>query len=326
MISRRILVTGAAGYIGSVLVRQLLAGGYTVYGLDCLLFGDDGIQELYDDPHFKFTRADIREAASYAPLLAEVDSIIHLAAIVGDPACNKSPELAKETNLEASKRLLEAAQRISSVKRFVFVSTCSNYGLRQGVEYCAEDSPLDPLSLYAETKVAFEKEVLAASTRRDFVPTVLRFATAYGLSPRMRFDLTVNEFTREVALGEELVIYGKQFWRPYCHTQDLARACIRVVESEPNAVDHQVFNVGSTSENYTKKQLADLLLELKPEARIKYIPKIVDRRDYKVNFDRIKNRLGLTTSKTVRDGITEIFDALGTGRFAAPYAAEFSNS
>ena len=321
----RILVTGAAGYIGSTLVRHLLDKQYTVYGLDRLLFGDHALTDLYQHPHFTFVHGDIRDAQTYRPLLDHVDAVVHLAAIVGDPACSQWPDLARETNLEASRSLFEAAQAASHVQRFVFASTCSNYGKMTDSEYCIEASPLQPLSLYAKTKVSLEKELLSASTRSDFFPTALRFATAYGLSHRMRFDLTVNEFTREVALGKDLVIYGEQFWRPYCHVSDLARACMAVLQADSAVIDHNVFNVGNTTENYTKKQLADMLLEFQPHASLSYVKKEEDPRDYKVNFDKISQSLSFQTTKTVRDGIQEIYETLQAGRFPAPYAHQFSN-
>ena len=164
--------------------------------------------------------------------------------------------------------------------------------------------------VYAESKVDFEEYVLSSDCRRDLVPSVLRFATAYGLSPRMRFDLTVNEFTRDVATGQGLLIYGENYWRPYCHVSDLARACILVLEAETESIDHNVFNVGSTPENYTKKQLEKILLELEPGAKISYVVKGEDPRDYKVNFEKIARVLSFRTTQTVRGGILEIFEVL----------------
>ena len=320
---RRIVVTGAAGYIGSVLVRQLLARGDEVLGLDRLLFGDHGVRDLAGEAGFRLVEADLRFPETYAGVLRGADAIVHLAAIVGDPACSREPELARETNLVASSRLLEEASR-AGVERFVFASTCSNYGRFEDVEHCTEDTPLNPLSLYARTKVEFEQRLLKPG-RPGLIPTCLRFSTAYGPSPRMRFDLTVNEFTRDVALERPLEIYGRQFWRPYCHTTDLARACVQVLEADHETVAYRVFNVGATAENYRKQDLADILLELRPEADIRFVHKEEDPRDYKVSFARIARELAFETTVTVSEGIAELFRLLAAGSFPSPCSDRYCN-
>ena len=297
-------------------MRQLLEKGYTVDGLDCLLFGEDGIAGLYKHPRFRLYKGDIRESCSYDSIVEEVDGVIHLAAIVGDPACSAQPELARDINFHSSKSLFLACNEAPNVRRFISVSTCSNYGKMREVEYCSEETQLRPFSVYAESKVDFEEYVLSSDCRRNLVPSILRFATAYGLSPRMRFDLTVNDFTRDIARGEDLLIYGEDFWRPYCHVSDLARACILVLEAETTSVDHNVFNIGSTPENYTKKQLARILLELEPTASISYVVRGEDPRDYKVNFDKIARVLSFKTRQTVRGGIEEIFEAVKNAQLA----------
>lgn len=320
-----ILVTGIAGYIGSVLGRLLLKKDYRVMGFDNLSFGDHGLKRLSLNKNFKFYKGDIRESKSYHELLKKADAVIHLAAIVGDPACSKYPALAKNVNWNASKKFYDYAASEPNIKNFIFSSTCSNYGKTKGGKLVDEGSPLNPVSLYAELKVALEKHILDSRTRSDFIPTPLRFATVYGLSPRMRFDLTVNEFAREVALGKELIIYGEQFWRPYCHVEDLARGCISVLEANPKVVDHQVFNVGDTKENYRKKDLVDIILNLYPSAKIKFVYKDEDPRDYRVNFDKIKKALGYKISKTVPQGIKEICKAVESGRFINTYSSKYSN-
>lgn len=320
--TRRVLVTGAAGYIGSVLVRRLLENGFSVFGVDCLLFGDHGVRDLAATPEFELLEADLR-TAPLTGLLKEVGAIVHLAAIVGDPACSRAPELAWETNVDASSSLLECAAA-GGVERFVFASTCSNYGRNESLEYCTEETALNPISLYARSKVDFERRVLG-SRQRGLVPTCLRFATAYGPSPRMRFDLTVNEFSRDVALGRPLEIYGKQFWRPYCHTADLAAACVRVLEADAATVAHRVFNVGATGENYRKQDLADILRELRPDADIGFVHRDEDPRDYKVSFARIEQELEFAKTVSVPEGIAELFRLLAAGAFPSPYADRYSN-
>ncbi len=326
MNGKTILVTGAAGYIGSVLVRQLLNKGYRVKGLDALFFGGESLIGIYNHPRFEFTKGDIRDRQTVQQTLKEVNDVVHLAAIVGDPACSKQPELAREINWGASKYLFDCCNENPQIEHFIFASTCSNYGKMEGGDYLNEESDLRPVSLYAELKVKFENYILESKVRDSFIPTALRFSTVYGLSPRMRFDLTVNEFIREVTLGNELKIFGEQFWRPYCHVEDLARSCITVLET-PTAskVRQNVFGVGDTNENYQKKMIAEEILKIVPYAKIKYIHKDEDPRDYKVDFSKIKNELGFSITKTVPDGLKEIHKIIKDGIISDPYSKNYKN-
>lgn len=320
-----ILVTGAAGYIGSVLARQLLDAGYAVRGVDALFFGGESLLGIYHHPRFSFLKGDLRDESMRRAAIDGCDAIVHLAAIVGDPACAKQPDLARAINWDASKALFDLAAASGHVTRFVFASTCSNYGKMTDAAYVHEDSPLRPVSLYAELKVQFEEYLLSSQSRAGFVPTALRFATVYGVSPRMRFDLTVNEFMRDVAMGKELVIFGEHFWRPYCHVDDLARSCRCVLESDADAVDHRVFNVGDTNENYTKKMIADEIVRIVPDARIAFVHKTEDPRDYKVNFARIKDELGFAITKTVPRGLREVHTVIADSIIGDPFAPQYKN-
>ena len=324
MKNKKVLVTGAAGYIGSVLVRKLLGVGYAVRGYDKLLFGGESLLGVFNHPEFEFVNGDIRDANKIEEALDGVDYVVHLAAIVGDPACAKQPELAKETNWEAAKQLFELSQK-KTVQRFVFASTCSNYGKMDGDTYVTEESPLRPVSLYAELKVKFEQYILESKTRNDFVPTSLRFSTVYGISPRMRFDLTVNEFVRDLFFGKKLEVFGEQFWRPYCHVEDLARSCVTVLQSDSQKVDHEVFNVGNTKENYTKKMIVEEILKVIPNAKIKYVHKEEDPRDYRVSFEKIKTVLGFKTTKTVPQGIRELVSLLDRKILSDPFSKKYRN-
>src|SRR5690606_37035451 len=179
--------------------------------------------------------------------------------------------------------LLYGAAEEAGVERFVFASTCSNYGkMADPNAYVDENSELSPVSLYAETKVEFENFLLSRERSNACAPTCLRFATVYGLSPRMRFDLTVNEFTRELASGKELVVFGERFWRPYCHVRDLARSVVHVLEAPLEKVAFEVFNVGDTAENYRKADVVEAIVAQVPEARVSYVHKDEDPRDYRV--------------------------------------------
>ncbi len=321
----RILVTGAAGYIGSVLVDELLQKQYLVKGFDILYFGDKSLSGFYNHNGFEFIKGDIRKKSDLSNAVNDIDAVIHLAAIVGDPACAKEPSVAEETNLIAGKMLFDLCNRSKNVKRFVFASTCSNYGKMSGDGFVNEDSPLNPVSLYAKLKVEFEKYILKTKTREDFVPTTLRFATAFGVSPRIRFDLTVNEFVKEVFMGRGLVVFGERFWRPYCHVRDLARACIYAVEDERGSVNKDVFNVGDTSQNYQKQTLVELIKKSIPELKVRFVLKDEDPRDYRVNFDKIKNKLGFRITKTVEDGIVEILALLRSGNINDPDGNLYKN-
>ena len=306
---KKIIVTGGAGYVGSGLLRELLSSGYDVTCIDNLMFGGESLLNLWHHKNFTFINCDINDHESLKKvfLTNNYNYVIHLAAIVGDPACKLNSNLAIKTNWESSKLLFEISKN-TGVDKFIFASTCSNYGKMEDPNaYVDEDSKLSPVSLYAELKVNFENYILNDSMKVDgFAPTILRFSTVYGLSPRMRFDLTVNEFTKQLALKRELLVFGEQFWRPYCHVKDFAKAFITVLESSQSKVSYNVFNVGDTRENYTKQMLVDEIKKILPNSQIKYVTKNDDPRDYRVNCDKIKSELGFKISMRVPDGIKEI--------------------
>lgn len=322
---RKVLVTGAAGYIGCVLVRQLLERGYKVRGADALFFGGESLLSVYNNPNFEFFKGDIRSLDFIREITSDVNDVIHLAAIVGDPACSKQPELANDINWTASKKLFDECNNKINVEHFVFASTCSNYGKMDGEMIVNEESALKPVSLYAELKVKFENYLLETNIRNSFLPTALRFSTVYGLSPRMRFDLTVNEFVRDVTMGKELVIFGEKFWRPYCHVEDLASACILVLNSPREKILQNVFNVGDSKENYQKQMIAEEILKLIKDARVKYVHKEEDPRDYKVDFSKIESTLGFKIKKRISDGIKEVYKVLKDGIISNPYSQIYKN-
>jgi nucleoside-diphosphate-sugar epimerase len=318
----KVLVTGGAGYVGSTLVPILLAKGNQVRVVDALLHGGEPLLGCIGHPAFEFVRGDLTEANVVGGAVAGVDAVVHLAAIVGDPACARQPERARAVNLEAALALLEAS-RSAGARRFVFASTCSNYGrMKDPSSYVDETSELAPVSLYAETKVAFEQALLA---ERDLVATPLRFATVYGASPRMRFDLTVNEFTMEMLTKGKLVVFGEQFWRPYIHVRDAARAITMVLAADEKAVAGRVFNVGATTENYRKKDLVELIRPHAPDAVVEFVHRKEDPRDYRVSFERIRAGLEFRTSWTVPQGIAEVVGLVRSGVIADFGAARWRN-
>jgi len=303
----RILITGGAGYVGSTLAPMLLGAGHEVRVLDVLAFGGDSILGNWSQPGFEFVHGDIRDQSAVRAALRDRDAVVHLAAVVGDPACARQPDLARATNLDSSLALIEESNR-SGVKRFIFASTCSNYGkMKDPNRFVDEDSELTPVSLYAQTKVAVEKALLECAKRDSgWCATPLRFATVYGVSPRMRFDLTVNEFTMELLVNKSLKVFGEQFWRPYIHVRDVARAIKLVLDSPESVVGGTVFNVGATDQNFQKQQLVEMIRPYAPDAVVEYVHRDEDPRDYRVSFARVADKLGFRTTLTVAQGIQEI--------------------
>ena len=325
MKQENVLVTGGAGYIGSTLVRLLLRAGYGVRVLDNLSFGGEALLGVMSHPNFEFIKGDIRNNEALENALDGMDHVCHLAAIVGDPACKLYEDDATAINGDASLNLYSLCLK-KNIRRFIFASTCSNYGkMKEPGAFVHEESELRPVSHYARLKVNFEKFLL---NQRDsqITQTVLRFSTVYGLSPRPRFDLTVNEFTRDALLKKELLIYGEQFWRPYCHVYDLANSVLTVLKAEKSKVSGNVFNVGDTAENYTKGMLVEEIRKQLPETCVQFVQKDEDPRDYRVDFAKIRAELDYKITRTVPEGIKEIRKAISDGFISNPYSSLYSNT
>jgi nucleoside-diphosphate-sugar epimerase len=317
------LVTGGAGYVGSLLVPMLLSQGRNVRVLDSLKHGNgSSLLGVWGDDRFEFVHGDVDDETTLVEASRDLSEIVHLAAIVGDPACSREPDEARRVNVDATRRLLDLAQELG-VDRFLFSSTCSNYGkMEAGDALATEEWELRPVSLYAETKVEAELETLARANP-DFTTACLRLATVYGVSPRMRFDLTVNEFVRDVAVQGSLVVYGEQFWRPYVHVRDAARAFVAALDAPQETLNGEVFNVGSTSENYRKLDLVELLRERVPSADVQFVHRDEDPRDYRVSFEKIGTVLGYGTTRSVPDGIDEVLRLLESSAIEDPYAVAY---
>jgi len=305
----KVLITGGAGYLGSLLARYLINQGDQVRVLDKLMYGGASIIPLMAEQRFEFVHGDIVSKSTVASAVAGMDAVVHLAAIVGDPACARDLDLARRTNIEGTLNVYEKA-KAAAVGRFIFASTCSNYGrMNTADDFLTEDAPLRPVSFYAESKVEIEKHILKDSNG-CLHPLVLRFATLYGLSPRMRFDLTVNEFTADLAMNSTLRVYGEQFWRPYVHVRDAAMAVIASLTASPEAIAKNVFNVGDSQQNFRKQDLIEMIRQFIPNSKVEYVSRQEDPRDYRVSFDKIKKCLGFKVKNTVRDGIGEIIRAV----------------
>jgi len=312
---RQILVAGGAGYIGNVLVRRLLAQGHRVRVLDRLLF-DHGsaLAGIFEEPGFSFLRGDLCDPDDVEAALEGTTDVILLAAMVGDPVSRSYPKLTRAVN-DGCKRLFDSLAG-RGIDRFVFTSTCSNYGMRASDEPATEASELLPLSLYAEMKVDFERHVLDSGPDWDLHPTLLRLATAYGLSQRMRFDLTVSEFTRTLTTGKELVVYDADTWRPYCHVGDISRAIMTVLDAPPEKVRGEIYNVGDSRENYTKRMIVDAVQQkLGGAGHVKFSEGGQDARNYRVSFDKIRDELGFEAQERVSSSVGYLVSAIRAGAF-----------
>jgi nucleoside-diphosphate-sugar epimerase len=260
---------------------------------------------------------DFTDKPTLAGALKGVEDVVLLASLVGDPICKKYSDLARHTNRDGSIELINRLADHKNVKRFVFASTCSNYGLRTDDSYATEEASLNPVSLYAETKVAVEQHILANKSSLPFAATVLRLSTAHGLSARMRFDLTISEFTRALALNEDLLVYDENTWRPYCHVNDISAAIRTVLAAAPEKVAGEVFNTGSTSENFTKKSIIEIVQEfLTDVGKVRYKEGGLDPRNYRVSFDKIEKVLGFRTEFGVRRSVPHLIQAVRSGCFA----------
>jgi len=313
--TKNILVIGGAGYIGSVLTRKLLHKGYRVRVLDNLIYNNGStLYNLLENENFSFIHGDFGNKKILSQALKDTSTVILLAALVGDPICKKYPELALKTNLVYPKNLI---QRMAgeNIEKFIFTSTCSNYGLRKDDTPAKEESELNPLSLYAECKVNFEKFLLENREDLSFSPTILRLSTAFGMSLRMRFDLTISEFTRELALGNKLIVYDEKTWRPYCNVSDISDAVLKVIQAPSEIVSGQVFNVGSDENNYTKQMIVNLIQKYVRNTRIEYKSMGTDPRNYRVSFAKVKKILNFETRYPADYSVKNLVAAVNNNLF-----------
>lgn len=316
----KILVTGGAGYLGSVLIEKLLNQNHEVVVLDALMFGGESILPFLFNEKFKFIKGDVRNQKTVGSVLEGVDIVFHLAALVGEPACSVNEELTKQINTEAVVNTAKIAKD-NGIKRFIFTSTCSNYGISDLDELATEDSVLNPLSSYATTKIAAEGQLLELSDN-NFSVTVLRLATIFGLSSRMRFNLLINEMVREAYVNKKIMLYKEDAWRPYTHTEDAADALISILNADVQKISGEIFNVGT--ENYQKKELVNLVRKYVPDLVIDKQGGLPDNRDYKVSFEKIKRVVGFSPKHTVLDGIEEMYNAVSKNVFSNLYDPRYS--
>jgi nucleoside-diphosphate-sugar epimerase len=323
-----ILVTGGAGYVGSSLAGMLLTNNYTVTVVDNIRYGLDGLLGFLHHPNFKFVKGDIRETTKLSQSFAKVDAVVHLAAIVGYPACNAlGDKEVQSVNEEGLKNIFRLAEQ-SGCKYFIYSSTYSNYGVSPNGCILNEDSPLKPQSLYAETKIAGENYLLdKAASGTSCVPVIHRFATVMGISPRTRFDLLVNQFALEAYTNRKLVIFQKEYRRSFVHVKDVARAIIHTLEAPTEKINSQIINIGSNSQNYTKLQLAERVSNAfqGTAIEIKNASFDGDMRDIRVSFDKIKEKLGFECKISLDETIEELYYALENGLFYDPSSSRHRN-
>lgn len=309
----KLLITGGAGYIGSVIANLALQYGYQVRVVDTLWFKKDIPLIHLNHPNYKFIRGDICDKNFAKEILKGIDFVINAAAVVGDPASKKYPDLTYKTNYEACINLAELAQEYK-VKGFIFFSTCSNYGIATG--FAIEETEVKPLSLYAETKVKAEEYLMNKIRGLDWV--ICRLSTVYGVSPRMRFDLTVNDFTMNAYMKKYLDIFLPYSHRPYIHLYDVTKVIMELLKNFEK-VKNNVFNIGFNGENYQKIQIANIVKENIPDTKIEIVKTGSDLRDYQVDFSKLKKFLNIKNTYTIKNGVEEVLEVLKGKIITNPY-------
>ncbi len=319
--ANRVLVIGGAGYIGSSIVPKLLDSGMEVVVLDLMAFGEEPVSSFKDHPKVSFIREDYRNVETLVTRLRNVDSVIHLGGLVGDPACAVDEALTVDINVTSTRLIAELA-KAHGVRRLVFASSCSIYGANDTV--VDENSAFNPQSLYAKSKVASEA-VISEFASEDFEPVYLRLGTIYGLSGRTRFDLVVNLLSAKAMLSGDITVFGSDQWRPFVHVDDAARAFELALKAPASAVANQAFNVGSNTQNMTLMHLAEKIHEMVPTSRILVTDENVDRRNYRVNFAKIERVLGFKPKWTLEQGIQQVIDVVKSGKVTDIDQPLFSN-
>ncbi len=319
---RHVLVLGGAGFLGSVLVRRLLERRYTVTVYDSFVYDRDSLEGIEADDFFAVVRGDVRDRDRLRGVIEGKDVVVDLAAIVGDAGCDVDPAAAREINADCARDAYRMAHE-AGVERFVFASTCSVYGYGENI--LDESSFLNPVSLYAQTKLTGELLLLADRHRHRTALSILRFATLFGWSWRPRFDLVVNTMTGHALSRGAVTVMGGNQWRPHLHVRDAAEAILRVIEAPRDAVDCEIFNAGGNALNMTVRELGETIARLVPGCRLETRPEAIDPRNYLVDFGKIRQRLDFVPRFGIADGVREITEAArraGLERFDAP---RFSN-
>jgi nucleoside-diphosphate-sugar epimerase len=333
---RHIVITGGAGYIGSMLCSELLKRGEWVTIVDSLMFGGDSLLAYAHVPKFHFLQADVCEPGVVVQAargarergFPEVSAVIHLAAMVGFPACRDAGrEKVWKVNVEAVQNALDDAEHLGA-ERFIFSSTYSVYGWADGEQAVSEDSPLNPQSLYGESKIAGETLLLEQAQDASCSPLIFRFATLYGVSPRMRFDLIVNQFVLEAYAQKELRLYQAGYSRAFIHVQDVVRGLLLGLDAPEAKARGEIYNLGDDESNHTKEEIVGFIKAALPETRIQYekVSFREDMRDVSVSFSKVRQALSFRQRWTVPQGIQEVLTLLETGLLGDPFAVRYRNA
>ena len=310
---KNVLLIGGAGYVGTVITSHFLKLGYKVRSLDNFVYkNQEAIQSYLGDENYEFIQGDLGDLNILKKATEGIKNVVILGGLVGDPITKKYPDASRKINDLGVQSCIDFFDD-KDIEKLIFISTCSNYGLIKENELADENFELNPLSLYAKAKVAAELHLMSKKDKVSYTGTVLRFATAFGLSPRMRFDLSVSEFVRDLYFGEELLVFDEHTWRPYCHVRDFARLIELVINADSEKVNFEVFNAGGEVNNFTKKMIVDAIESYIPEAKIKFGANGSDPRNYKVSFKKVKDILGFEPNYNIKDGIEELINAFELG-------------
>lgn len=312
---KKILLVGGAGYVGTVVASDFLNKGYEVTVLDNFVYKNQfSISPYVGNPKFSIVFGDMNNIEVLNSVSKGVTDVVLLSGLVGDPITKKYPQESKIINEDGVKFCMDFFNK-KGINKLIFISTCSNYGLIKENELADENFELAPLSTYAKAKVENEKYLMSIKDHVDYTGVVLRFATAFGLSPRMRFDLSISEFVRDMYFGKELDVYDEHTWRPYCHVRDFSNLLDLVINADNENVNFEIFNAGGDENNFTKKMLIDEIITHLPDAKVKYSKNGSDPRNYKVSFKKVNKVLNFKPLYSVKYGIKELIDALKIGLF-----------
>lgn len=311
--TRKVLVTGGAGYVGSVLVPKLLAKGHHVKVIDLYIYGDDVLDNVNQDPHLIQVKGDIRNRVLLEKELQGYDTVIHLACISNDPSYELDPDLGKSINYDAFLDLVDVSKKVG-IKNFIYASSSSVYGIKEEPEV-TEDLPLEPLTDYSKFKAKCEKVLLEAASD-EFIVTVIRPSTICGYSPRLRLDLTVNILTNHAVNKGEITVFGGEQKRPNIHIQDITDLYVYLLELPDEIIHKKIYNVGY--ENYKVKEIAQMVKKnIDPDLPVKTIL-TDDNRSYHVSSKKINKELGFIPKHTIEEAILDLKDAFQDGRISDP--------